>query len=83
VLAAEAQQLVRRARGVCADDDLYRLDQLGRDLREGVLDDLDVIGGGIMNAPGVGPLTRCSTVGVIGGCTAMLDGLREFFSEPV
>jgi hypothetical protein len=47
MLETEVQQLMRRARRVRTHQDLDRLDQLSRDLRERVLDDRDVIAGGV------------------------------------
>jgi hypothetical protein len=47
VLATEVDELVRCARRVRAHHDLDRLDQLGRDLREGMLNDRDMVAGGV------------------------------------
>jgi hypothetical protein len=47
MLATELHDRVRRPGRVGAHHDLDRLDQRGRDLGERVLDDGDVVGGGV------------------------------------
>lgn len=85
VLATEVHDLVRRPGAVCSYHDLDRLDQLGRDFCERVLDHGDVIGGGVgarvCRAAGSRPTQRGYHVtqagpGLVGAGEAVVDGDR-------